>query len=269
MNRNGATYTLFFTLAVCAVCSLIVAGAYVALAERQRADAAAFRMLDILRLTGLAEEDEQLERDEIFERFEAIRARAVDMETNRFDPEVDARLFDQREASRDPTQSVEAPPNPAGVRRIPSHAVVYERLNDDGSLDQILIPIHGQGYGGQIFGFLSLGPDLNTVREIVFYEHQETPTLGGRIDRTSWRRNWPGRRVFDDSGEVALELVQKPPPADEAPYQVDAISRASVTTAGVQNMINFWFGPDAFGPFLEAYREELAAGGSRGAAGGL
>ena len=95
MNRNSAPYTLLFTLAVCTVCSLIVAGAYVALAERQRADAAVFRMLDILRLTGLAEADEPLERDEIFERFEAIRPRAVSMQTHRFDPEIDARLFDR------------------------------------------------------------------------------------------------------------------------------------------------------------------------------
>ena len=75
--------------------------------------------------------------------------------------------------------------------------------------------------------------------------------------------------MFDESGNVALTLVQRPPPADEAPYQVDAVSRASVTPAGVQNMIDFWFGPDGFGPFLDWYRQELAAGSSRGAAGGL
>lgn len=269
MNRNSATYTVLFTLVVCTICSLVVAGAYVALGERQRADAAVFRMLDILRLTGLAESDEQLEREEIFERFEAIRPRAVDMETHRFDPDVDARLFDQREASQDPTQSFVAPANDAGVRRVPDHTIVYERLDDDGGLGQILIPIHGQGYGGQIFGFLSLEPDLDTVNQIVFYEHQETPTLGGRINRNSWRRNWPGRRIFDDDGNVALRLVAGAGPADEDPFQVDAVSRASVTTAGVQNMINFWLGPDAFGRFLAEYREELAAGGSRGAAGGL
>jgi len=269
MNRNSATYTLLFTLAVCAICSVVVAGTFVALAERQRADAAVFRMLDILRLTGLAEADEQLEREEIFERFEAIRPRAVNMQTHRFDPEVDARLFDQRDASNDPTQSFQAPSNDAGVRRIPDFAIVYERLTDEGGLDQILIPIHGQGYGGQIFGFLSLESDLNTVRQIVFYEHQETPTLGGRINRTSWRKNWPGRRIFDDSGNVALRLIANAPPADEDPYVVDAVSRASVTTAGVQNMINFWLGPDAFEPFLLEYRKELATGGSRGTAGGL
>jgi Na+-transporting NADH:ubiquinone oxidoreductase subunit C len=268
VNRNSASYTLIFTFAVCAVCSVVVAGTFAALAERQKADAAVARMLDILRLTELAGTDEELDRDEIFSRFRAIRPRAVNMETRQFDDEVDARLFDQREASNDPTQSFPAPANDAGVRRIPDYAIVYERLDESGELDQILIPIHGQGYGGQIYGFLSLGPDLNTVRQIVFYEHQETPTLGGRINRSSWRDKWPGRRIFDQSGGVALRLIPKAPSAEEDPYLVDAVSRATVTTEGVQNMINFWLGPDALQPFLAEYRNELATGPSRSTAGG-
>ena len=50
----------------------------------------------------------------------------------------------------------------------------------------------------------------------MFYELQETPGLGARITRNAWRSKWPGRRIYDDSGEVALRLVSKPPPAEEA-----------------------------------------------------
>jgi Na+-transporting NADH:ubiquinone oxidoreductase subunit C len=267
MDRNRPGYTLVFTIVVCAICSVFVASTYEMLGERQRADAAVFRMLDILRLTGLAGPDEVLEKDEIVRRFGAIRPRAVDMRARRIDPEVDASLYGQREASRDPTRSREAPANAAGVRRIPDHAVVYERLGEDGSVEQMLLPLHGQGYGGQIYGFIALGPDLNTVRDIIFYEHEETPTLGGKINRASWRAAWEGRRVYDDSRAVALRLVGDAGPADTHPHEVDAVSRASVTTAGVQNMIDFWMGPEGFGPFLEDYRKTLAGGA--GASGGL
>ncbi len=260
MNRNSPLYTVVFTVVVCAICSVLVASAYAMLGERQRADAAVFRMLDILRLTGLAGSDEALERDEIVDRSRAINPRAVDTESWRFDDRVDAQLFDQREAARDPATSRAAPPNDAGVRRIPDHMIVYERLDENGKFEQILLPIQGQGYGGPMHGFLSLGPDLNTVTDIIFYEHQETPTLGGRIDRPEWRGAWVGRRVFDASGNVALQLVADPGPPDTDPYRVDAITRASVTTGGVQSMINFWMGPDGFGPFLEQYRETLSTG---------
>jgi len=267
MERNSPTYTLLFTLAVCAVCSVLVAGTYEILGAKQASDAVVLRMLDILRLTGLAELDEALERDEIRARFEAIRPRAVDMKTRRFDPQVDARLHDQREATNDPQTSREAPPNDAGVRRIPDHAVVYERLGETGELDQMLLPIHGQGYGGHLFGFLALGPDLKTVRDIFFYEHQETPGLGARIDEPRWRDSWVGRRVFDASGNVALRLVADAGPPETAPYHVDAVTRATVTTTGVQTMLDFWMGPNGFGPFLDHYRKTLVAGRPAGKAG--
>ena len=261
MDRNGPSYTLVFTLVVCAVCSVFVAGAYELLGAKQREDAAVFRMLDILRLTGLAGPDEMLEKDSIVERFSAIQPRAVDMRLRRIDPDVDARLYNQREAANDPLTSFEAPPNSAGVRRIPERAVVYERRDGTGRLEQLLLPINGQGYGGQIYGFLSLGPDLNTVRDIVFYEHEETPTLGGKINRDSWRASWVGRRIYGPGGDVAIELVAEPGPPETDPYRVDAVSRATVTTAGVQNMINFWMGPQGFGPFLKHYRETTGEAG--------
>ncbi len=260
MQRNSAVYTLLFTFAVCALCSVLVSGTYVALGEIQRSNAAIARMGQILVLAGLADEAEELDRYEIRERFTAIRPLAVDLAAGAVDPEVDVERFDQREAAQDPATSRLAPRNDAGVRRLPDHALVYEIRDEAGAVRQVLVPIHGQGYGGQIFGFLALAPDLNTVQDILFYEHQETPGLGGRITRDSWRANWPGRRIFDDSGEVALRLVRRPPPADEAPFEVDAVSRATVTTRGVENMIRFWLGPEGFGPFLARWRTELQSG---------
>lgn len=258
MRRNSPLYTVVFTFVVCAVCSVLVSGTFVALAERQRIDAAYARMGEILVLAGLAEEDEELDRETVRARFEDVEVLAVDLRTRTLDPEIDGELFDQRDASQDPSQSFIAPQNDAGVRRLPSHAILYQINAPGGGVDQVLVPIHGQGYGGQIFGFLALDRDLITVRDIVFYEHQETPGLGARITRTAFRRNWPGRRVFDSDGNVALRLVRGAGPPEDDPYQVDGVSRASVTTAGVENMIHFWMGPDALGPFLAAYREKLA-----------
>ena len=260
MKRNSALYTLIFTFSVCALCSVLVSGTYVVLGEIQRSNAAIARMGQILVLAGLAEGTEELDRYEIRERFALIRPLAVDLAAGAADPAVDVERFDQREAAQDPAMSRLAPDNNAGVRRLPEHALVYEILDAAGGVRQVLVPIHGQGYGGQIFGFLALAPDLNTVKDIMFYEHQETPGLGGRITRDSWRANWPGRRIYDDSGEVALRLVRNPPPADEAPFQVDAVSRATVTSRGVENMIRFWLGPDGFGPFFAQWRAELQSG---------
>ena len=37
----------------------------------------------------------------------------------------------------------------------------------------------------------------------------------------------------------------------EAAYQVDALSGATLTTRGVQNLVNFWTGELGFGPYLK------------------
>jgi Na+-transporting NADH:ubiquinone oxidoreductase subunit C len=45
------------------------------------------------------------------------------------------------------------------------------------------------------------------------------------------------------------------PPAED-PYRVDGLSGATITSRGVTHTLEFWLGPNGFGPYLET----LAAG---------
>jgi len=38
-----------------------------------------------------------------------------------------------------------------------------------------------------------------------------------------------------------------------APYLVDGLSGATITSNGVTNTIQFWFGPNGFGPYLKNF----------------
>ena len=42
-------------------------------------------------------------------------------------------------------------------------------------------------------------------------------------------------------------------------HQVDGLAGATLTGRGVMNLVRYWTGPDAFGPYLEKLRSE--AGG--------
>ena len=44
----------------------------------------------------------------------------------------------------------------------------------------------------------------------------------------------------------------------DAAYEVDALSGATFTTKGVENMINFWAGDLGFGPLIQKLREKNA-----------
>jgi Na+-transporting NADH:ubiquinone oxidoreductase subunit C len=41
---------------------------------------------------------------------------------------------------------------------------------------------------------------------------------------------------------------------ENAQYKIDGLSGATITSNGVEQLVRYWVGPDAFGPFLEKLR---------------
>jgi Na+-transporting NADH:ubiquinone oxidoreductase subunit C len=130
-------------------------------------------------------------------------------------------------------------------------------VKKDGKLDQVILPIDGKGLWGSLYGFLALSDDLNSVRGITFYEHAETPGLGGEIDNPTWQAKWGGKKVYDKEGSVQLSLAKGV--ADQNnPHQVDGLSGATLTANGVTDLVQYWLGDDAFKKFLERLQAEGA-----------
>ena len=57
-------------------------------------------------------------------------------------------------------------------------------------------------------GYLALEPDLKTVIGLEFFEHIETPGLGGEIDNPRWKAIWKGKEIYSDSGEVLITVIK-------------------------------------------------------------
>ena len=94
-----------------------------------------------------------------------------------------------------------------GSTRLPNKAVVYQRV-DDGDVLAIILPVEGKGLWSTLYGFIALAPDTRTIEGITFYEHGETPGLGGEVDNPSWKALWPGRKAFDEDWEPAIEVIK-------------------------------------------------------------
>src|SRR5262249_21974321 len=143
---------------------------------------------------------------------------------------IEAAGFDQRKAQKDPAQSHEAPPNQAKVLRVPNNALVYNVLKN-GQVDTIILPIEGYGLWSTLYGFLALDKDGNTVKGITFYQHGETPGLGGEVDNPKWKALWPGRKVYGPDGKPQLGVVKgQAGPAKDDPFRVDGLSGATITS---------------------------------------
>lgn len=255
-------YTVGFAAAVCIVCSVFVAGSAVALRDRQERNAIVDRQSQVLEVAGLLEDGEALSAEEVGARFrENLVPRVIDLETGEYAEDADATEFDMSAAMKDPERSVPAPPNPAKVQRLPNQGLIYELRGDDQSVEAIILPVEGKGLWSTLKGFIALKPDTTTVAGLTFYSHAETPGLGGEVDNPKWKALWPGREVFDDDGSPTLEVIkgQAGPPADD-PHRVDGLSGATITSRGVTHLVQFWLGPEAFGPYLAKVRATTSTG---------
>ena len=249
MSSNDSTSkTLLVAFALCIVCSVIVSTAAVALKPAQIANMELDRKRNILAAAGILEEGRSID-----EQFETITTRAVDLRTGRFTDAVDPDSFNQRKAIKDPALSDKLDPadDPARLLRREHYALVYLVEADDGSVERIILPVRGYGLWGSLYGFLALEGDGNTVAGLGFYEHKETPGLGGEVDNPRWKGLWPGKQVFRD-GQVELTVMKGAvdPSAPGAEFMVDGLSGATLTTRGLDNLVKYWMGPEGFKPFL-------------------
>lgn len=261
--QGSVAYNLGFAAAVCLVCAVVVSSAAVVLADRQERNAALDRQRNVLLAAGLAADGESLDADAVAARFAPIDPVVVTLATGEPSPDADPAGYDQRAASLDPARSTAAPDNAAGVVRRPNEALVYEVRDEAGRLDLVVLPVEGLGLWGTLYGFVALDGDLRTIRGLTFYEHKETPGLGGEVDNPRWKARWPGRLAFDDDRNPVIAVVKGPAgTVDEAPHAVDGLSGATITSRGVTNLVRFWLGPEGFGPYLARLRTAAPAAGS-------
>jgi Na+-transporting NADH:ubiquinone oxidoreductase subunit C len=257
-DKNSVRYTVLFATAVCVVCALIVAVAAVVLQPRQEANARQYMQKNVLLAAGLAEPERDISPAEMRRLFsERIEVRLVDFARGELVPaeRVDAAGYDQRRARNDPAQSRAAPPNRAGIARLPNYGVVYF-VRTQGRVEQVVLAIEGLGMWGTVYGFLSLAPDGNTVQGLAFYDQKETPGLGGEIGNPKWQALWRGRKAFDEQWQPRLTVIKgSAGAAEQDPHHIDGLSGATITSNAVTRLVQFWLSDDGYGKWLKQFRQ--------------
>ena len=256
MPNDTVAKMLLVTILLSLVCSVLVSSAAVLLKPMQLRNVELARKARILEVAGLMEPGRPVD-----ELFRGVQPRLVELATGKFSDAFDAATFDQHVAARDPALSTAIPPweDIAGISRRANYAPVY-LIESDGRIEKIVLPVHGYGLWSTMYGFLALSGDGKTVRGLTFYQHAETPGLGGEIENPRWLERWVGKRIFGPDGNVQLQVVRGSvdPSSELADWSIDGISGATLTADGVSNMVQYWLGDQGFGPFLARLREEGA-----------
>lgn len=247
--------TIFIAIVLCLVCSIMVSTAAVSLKSRQVVNQKNDIRQNILAVTDQFEPGMDMEA--AFEKFEV---RLVDLGTGKYaETDLDPATYDQRKAAGSPDLGVrlDNQQDVAGIGSRAKYAPVYI-LREGDKIQQVVIPIHGYGLWSTMYGFLSLGSDFNTIQGLRFYEHAETPGLGGEIENPRWLAKWEGKKIYDENGNVEFRVARGyvDNNSPQAEYKVDGLSGATLTSKGVSNMISFWLGEDGFGPYLKSMRSE-------------
>ena len=252
LPNDNIVKTIGVATLLCLFCSVIVSGTATFLKPKQVENKLLDKKNNILAVAGIADASKSV--DELFRQ---IETRVVDLRSGEYTDEVDAETFDQRKASKDKEFRIDLTKEEdiASIGGISKYANVY-LLRDGDQVSKIILPIKGYGLWSTLYGFLALESDARTVSSITFYEHLETPGLGGEIENKSWQASWNGKKITNDQGEPVLRVIKGGVSAStpDAEYKVDGLAGATLTSNGVSNLIQFWMGEKAFGAYLERIR---------------
>ncbi len=251
-NKESVGKTLLVAFLVCVVCGVVVATAAVSLRPVQSKNQLLDKRMNILQAAGLYQPGVDVNKV-----FKSIERRFVDIDTGEYVEMPES--YDQRKAAKDPQRSerLSGKEDIAGIKSQANVAEVFLARGDDGGLSRIILPVHGYGLWSTLYGFLALEPDANTVSGLGFYEHGETPGLGGEVDNPKWKALWEGKKLYGEQGEVEIQVVKgavdsKTPNAE---HKVDGLAGATLTSNGVSNLLRFWVGENGFGPYLKRMQQ--------------
>ena len=253
MSNDSVGKTLTVALLLCVVCSVLVSLSAVGLKPLQQQNKELDRKKNILAAAGLLDPNVS-----VVEAFKSIEAKVVDFESGDYVFDVDASSYDQRRASGNPEQSraLAGKEDIAGIKRRANYGLVYLARDESGKVSRIILPVKGYGLWSTLYGFLALEADAVTVAGLGFYEHAETPGLGGEVDNPDWKSQWVGKRVLTESGDPAIQMY-KGTVVDTTPdgqYKFDALSGATLTSRGVENLMRFWVSDLGYGAYLKRLR---------------
>ena len=130
---------------------------------------------------------------------------------------------------------------PVAKRNLPA----FESKKGDSSF--VVIPVYGKGLWGPIWGYISFFredsvaggyPHFNTIYGVMFDHKGETPGLGAEINQPFFMIPFRGKKIFDAQGSFKSVEVVKGGADKSSAHQVDAISGGTITSKGLQDMLD-------------------------------
>lgn len=226
MSQHQKISVWRFAFVTCLTCSLLLSVVYGVLKPRQEINMALDQKKHILKVVGLEDVLERSKNAEsILQSYQVL---------------IQEMWVDEHGVS-----------TAAGQAK--AHCVYVYHV--DAQIVSYCFPFSGKGLWSTIEGYIALEADGQTLRGITFSSHGETPGLGGEIEQRWFTDNFKGKQIYDiDLKEfVALDILKgkalESIEAQKRPFSVDGITGATMTSNGVENILQDWL--QMYKPFLQ------------------
>ena len=221
MNRDSNKHTYIFAILMVVSVAFVLSFTSESLKDLQNSNVKKEKMQNILSSVGInvsRDESEDLYMDYISEELSLKSDGTIDSDIEAFD--INLAL----EVKKD-----------SDTQRFPLYIANVENEKF------YVIPLRGAGLWAEIWGYIALREDINTIKGVSFDHKSETAGLGAEITEDWFIDSFTDEKINDSQGNfVGVYLTKSnndPRNEDKMDNEVDAISGATITGDGVSDMI--------------------------------
>ena len=221
MNRDSNKHTYIFAILMVVSVAFVLSFTSESLKDLQNSNVKKEKMQNILSSVGInvsRDESEELYMDYISEELSLKLDGTIDSDIEAFDINLALEVKKDSDTQRFP---------------------LYIANVDNEKF--YVIPLRGAGLWAEIWGYIALREDINTIKGVSFDHKSETAGLGAEITEDWFIDSFTDEKINDSQGNfVGVYLTKSnndPRNEDKMDNEVDAISGATITGDGVSDMI--------------------------------
>jgi Na+-transporting NADH:ubiquinone oxidoreductase subunit C len=221
-DKNSTGFTIGFTIAMVVIVGTLLALTSLFLQPRQQKNQADKKRMDILQAIKVEAKrsDAQTAYDKHIVDSYVINHKGERVEDGPSAFEVDVRT-DFRDAS---------------LGEEDKFFPIY--IGEKEGKRYLIIPMAGKGLWGPVWGYVSMENDYETIFGATFDHKSETPGLGAEINQPVFQQPFSGKKIVDAQGNFEPIEVAKGGADPQDPHAVDAITGGTITSKGVEEMVN-------------------------------
>ncbi len=217
MDRNSNSYTFIFAVVMVVVVAAALAFTATTLKPLQAENVRQEKMQNILSTIGI-----NVSRKEASEQFSGYVKQELALNSDgSVNQDIDAFKIELMKETKKPKEEQAFP--------------LYIAEKDGKTF--YVIPLFGAGLWKEIWGYVALDSDKNTIVGASFDHAGETAGLGAEINQSWYEDQYIGKKIFDENNNfVSVKAVKGGAKAGDI-HAVDAISGGTITSDGVSDMV--------------------------------